>query len=120
MLRGLRFDRARLEAAAADEMVAATDIADLLTRKGMPFREAHGVVGGLVRSAIESGRTLSELTPDEVASHSELLGDDYYATLRNGAWLDSKVSAGGTAAARLDEQLDVARRVVETLRSDRD
>ena len=120
MLRGLRFDRARLEAAAADEMVAATDIADLLVRKGMPFREAHGVVGGLVRSAIESGRTLSGLTPEEVASHSELLGDDYYAALRDGAWLDSKVSAGGTAANRLDEQLGVARRVVETLRSDRD
>jgi argininosuccinate lyase len=120
MLRGLRFDRARLEAAAADEMVAATDIADLLARKGMPFREAHGVVGGLVRSAVESGRTLSELTPDEVASHSGLLGDDYYVALRDGAWLDSKVSAGGTAAARLDEQLGVARRVVEALRGDRD
>jgi argininosuccinate lyase len=119
MLAGLRFDRQRLEAAAADEMVAATDIADLLVRKGMPFREAHGVVGGLVRSAVESGRTLSELTPEEIASHSELLGDDYYAALRDGAWLDSKVSAGGTSAPRLDEQLELARRVLETLRSER-
>jgi argininosuccinate lyase len=119
MLDGLRFDRDRLEAAAADEMVAATDVADLLVRKGMPFREAHGVVGALVRSAVESGRSLSELTPEELAAHSELLDDDYYAALRDGAWLDSKVSAGGTAASRLDEQLNTARRVLETLRSGR-
>jgi len=117
MLGGLRFNRERLEAAAADEMVAATDIADLLVRKGMPFREAHGIVGGLVRTAIESGRTLSELTPEELASHSELLDDDYYAALRDGAWIDSKVSAGGTGAPRLDEQLDKARRTLEKLRS---
>ena len=61
MLAGLRFDRERLAAAAADEMVAATDVADLLVRRGMPFREAHGVVGGLVRTALESGDALSEL-----------------------------------------------------------
>jgi argininosuccinate lyase len=120
MLAGLRFNRERLEAAAGDEMVAATDIADLLVRKGVPFREAHGVVGGLVRTAIESGRTLSELTPQEVESHSELLDDNYYAALRGGAWIDSKVSAGGTAAPRLDEQLEKARRVLEELGSGRD
>ncbi len=116
MLAGLRFDRERLEAAAADEMVAATDVADLLVRKGMPFREAHGVVGDLVRTALESGRSLSELTPDELASHSELLGDDYYAAFREGAWIDSKVSAGGTAAERLDEQLKQAQRALDAIR----
>jgi argininosuccinate lyase len=119
MLGGLQFDRERLELAAADEMVAATDIADLLVRKGMPFREAHGVVGGVVRTAIETGRALSELTPDELASHSELLDDDYYAALRDGAWLDSKISPGGTASARLDEQLEKARGVLEVLRGGR-
>jgi argininosuccinate lyase len=120
MLGGLRFNRERLEAAAADEMVAATDIADLLVRKGMPFREAHGVVGALVRTVIESGRTLSELTPEELATHSELLDDDYYDALRHGAWLDSKVSAGGTASARLTEQIEKAERVLEALRSGRE
>ena len=45
MLAGLSFDRERLAEAAADEFAAATDVADLLVRKGMPFREAHGVVG---------------------------------------------------------------------------
>ena len=55
MLGGLTFDRERLAAAASDEMLAATDIADLLVRRGMPFREAHGVIGGLVRKAVECG-----------------------------------------------------------------
>ena len=109
LLAGLRFDRERLAAAAADEMVAATDVADLLVRKGMPFRDAHGVVGGLVRTAVESGRTLSELDRDELGRHSELLDDEYYEVLAAGAWLDSKVSPGGTAAPRLSEQLELAR-----------
>jgi argininosuccinate lyase len=83
----------------------------------MPFREAHAVVGGLVRTAIESGRSLSDLEPDELAAHSELLDDEYYRVLEEGAWLDSKVSVGGTGAARLDQQLNTARRVLDELRS---
>jgi argininosuccinate lyase len=83
----------------------------------MPFREAHGVVGGLVRSATESGRKLSDLTRDELAQHSELLDDEYYAVLAEGAWLDSKVSAGGTGASALAEQLEAAGRAVESLRA---
>ena len=55
MLGAITFDRERLAEAAGDEFLAATDVADLLVRKGMPFREAHGVVGGLVRVALERG-----------------------------------------------------------------
>jgi argininosuccinate lyase len=109
MLRGLRFNRARLAEAASDEFPAATDVADLLVRKGMPFREAHGVVGGLVRDALEQGKTLSELTPDDLRRHSELLDDSYYEVLASDSWLETKRSAGGTASARLAEQLEGAR-----------
>ncbi len=116
MLAGIRFDRDRMAAAAADEMVAATDVADLLVRRGMPFREAHGVVGNLVRRAVESGRALSELSADELTAESELLDDSYYEVLREGSWLDSKVSAGGTAAPRVSEQLERASRVLAALR----
>jgi argininosuccinate lyase len=115
ILAGVSFSRERMAAAAADEMVAATDVADLLVRRGMPFREAHGVVGGLVRTAVDSGRTLSDLGPDELAAHSELLDDEYYRVLDDGAWLDSKVSRGGTAAGRLGEQLERAAQALEAL-----
>ena len=115
LLAGLRFDRERMAAAAADEMVAATDVADLLVRRGMPFREAHGVVGALVRTAVESGRTLSELERAELAEHSELLDDEYYEVLAEGAWVESKLSAGGTASARVEEQISAAGSVLAAL-----
>jgi argininosuccinate lyase len=118
LLAGLTFNRERMAAAAADEMVAATDVADLLVRRGMPFREAHGVVGGLVRTAVQSGRSLSELQRGELEAHSELLDEEYYAVLAEGAWLDSKVSAGGTGSAALAEQLAKARAVVAEQRDD--
>jgi argininosuccinate lyase len=109
MLARISFRRERLGAGAADELLAATDVADLLVRKGMPFREAHRVVGGLVRAALERGVRLSDLDPELVASRSELLGADYYDVLSAGSWLESKVSPGGTASARLVEQLEAAR-----------
>ncbi len=100
MLAGLSFDRERLAEAAADEFLAATDVADLLVRKGMPFREAHGVVGGLVREALEQGKALSELTPDDLRRHSELLDDSYYEVLARGRWLESKSLRGGHRVGR--------------------
>src|SRR5919202_1389068 len=67
MLESTRFDRERMAASAADELLAATDVADLLVRRGVPFREAHRTVSSLVRTALERGKRLSELDPGEVA-----------------------------------------------------
>jgi argininosuccinate lyase len=109
MLAGLSFDRERLAGAAADEMIAAVDVADMLVRRGVPFRQSHGIVSGLVREAVDSGRTLSQLTPEDLARHSEALDDEFYAVLAQHAWLESKVSEGGTALNRVREQLAHAR-----------
>ena len=109
MLSSIAFDRERLAGAAADEMIAAVDVADMLVRRGVPFRQSHGIVAGLVREAVDSGRTLSELTPEELARHSEALDDEYYAVLSRQSWLESKVSEGGTALDRVREQLAHAR-----------
>ncbi len=112
MIAGVRFDAERLGEAAADELIAATDVADLLVRLGMPFREAHGEVAGLVRAALDSGRSLSELTPAELAAHSQALADhtaELADALSPASWLESKVSEGGTSLARLREQLIHAR-----------
>jgi argininosuccinate lyase len=109
MLNGIEFDRERLAGAAADEMIAAVDVADMLVRRGVPFRQSHGIVAGLVREAVASGRTLSQLTREELARHSEALDDEYYDVLGRHAWLESKVSEGGTALDRVREQLAHAR-----------
>jgi argininosuccinate lyase len=109
MMASLSFDRERLAGAAADEMIAAVDVADMLVRRGVPFRQAHGIVAGLVRDAVDSGRTLSELTREELARHSEALDEEYYSVLAARSWLESKVSEGGTASDRVREQLAHAR-----------
>jgi argininosuccinate lyase len=116
MLAGISFDRERLAAGAADELLAATDVADLLVRKGMPFRKAHGVVAALVREALDGGKALSELSPDELRRHSDLLDDSYYEVLALGQWLESKRSAGGTASERVAEQIELARAELGELR----
>ena len=109
MVEGLGFRRERLAAAAADELIAAVDVADMLVRRGVPFREAHGVVAGLVREALAAGKPLSALSREELARHSEALDDEFYAVLAQRSWLESKVSEGGTALARVREQLALAR-----------
>jgi argininosuccinate lyase len=109
MMESISFRRERLAEAAADEFLAATDIADLLVKRGMPFREAHGVVAGLVRTAISEGKTLSELSLEQIQTQSPLLDEGFYAVLGDGAWLESKVSRGGTSLVRVREQLEQAR-----------
>jgi len=116
MVGGVRFARERLRDAASDELIAATDVADLLVRLGVPFREAHGVVAGLVRTALDSDRTLSQLSEQELAAHSAALAahsEQFYEVLAQSSWLESKISAGGTSSVRLREQLDAARAVLD-------
>jgi argininosuccinate lyase len=115
MVQGARFRAERMAEAASDDLIAATDIADLLVRNGVPFRASHGVVAGLVRTAVESGRPLAALTPAELRAHSEHLDPAQVAeVLERGSWLESKVSEGGTALVRVREQLDAARAALAT------
>jgi argininosuccinate lyase len=120
MLAGITFNRERMASAASDEVLAATDVADLLVKRGIPFRTAHGIVGGLVRAALERGKALSELTEAELAELAPALRDDsatqpfrgFYELLEQGAWLESKVSTGGTALPSVREQLTEARHLL--------
>jgi argininosuccinate lyase len=105
MIAGARFDRERMRAAAGDELIAATDLADLLVKQGTPFRESHGVIAGLVREAVQSGRSLADVAVPA-------LGEDARAVLAQSSWLESKASEGGTALARVREQLGQARAVL--------
>jgi argininosuccinate lyase len=116
MLQSIEFNRERMAAAASDEFIAATDVADLLVRRGVPFREAHGIVGGVVRAAVERGKKLSELTEDELSELAPQLDGQFYELLDEGSWLESKVSDGGTATARVRDQLAQARQVLREAR----
>jgi argininosuccinate lyase len=112
MLSGIEYRREAMAEAAGDEFTAAVDVADALVRQGVPFRESHGIVAGLVRTALEKGKKLSELDATElgaIAPGLDLAVDD---ALKNGGWLESKVSAGGTALERVREQLAEAGRII--------
>jgi argininosuccinate lyase len=113
MLDGITFHRERMAAAASDDFIAATDVADALVRQGVPFREAHGIVGGLVRGAVERGRTLSELSDAELGELVPQLDGSLRDLLRPESWLESKVSEGGTSLARVRDQLAQARHVLD-------
>jgi argininosuccinate lyase len=114
------FDRERLAEASGDEMLAATEVADLLVRQGVPFREAHGIVGELVRAAIAADVPLSGLGREEIAKISAVLSGDaaeeYYAVLRRGSWLESKQIAGGTGSEPLAAQISEAHAALSAVR----
>jgi argininosuccinate lyase len=102
-----------MAAAASDEYTAATDVADALVRQGVPFREAHRIVGGLVRAAVERGKQLSELSDEELHELVPQLDGSFRELLDPASWLESKVSEGGTSLARVRDQLAQARHLLE-------
>ncbi|MGB0120768.1 MAG: argininosuccinate lyase [Solirubrobacterales bacterium] len=108
ILEEIEFDQERLLEASADEMLAATEVADLLVRRGVTFREAHGIVGDLVRLCVAENRNLSDLTLEELSERSDELDDEYYGVLKQGSWLESKLSEGGTSSESLAIQIGFA------------
>ncbi len=120
ILEDIAFDREALEEASGDEMLAATEVADLLVRQGVPFRKAHGIVGELVRDAIAGDGTLSGLSREQIAARSEALagsgGEEYYEVLQRGSWLESKRIAGGTASEAVTAQIAAAHTALAAVR----
>jgi argininosuccinate lyase len=120
ILEDIAFDREALEEASGDEMLAATEVADLLVRQGIPFREAHGIVGELVRDAIAGDGTLSGLSREQIAARSDALtgagGEEYYEVLQRGSWLESKRIAGGTGSEPLTAQIAAAHTALDAVR----
>jgi argininosuccinate lyase len=102
---------ARMEAA-VDDAALATDLADYLARRGVPFREAHHVVGRLVRFALGEGRPLRGLALAELQSHSPAFGEDALALLDLRHSLGLRNIEGGTGPHAVRSQLAQARAVL--------
>jgi len=110
MLPGARFDRARMRAAAADGHPTATDLADYLVRRGVPFRDAHEVVGKVVAAAIADGVALDAMPIERLRSFSDAIGDDVTQILSVEGSVNARDHVGGTAPARVRQAVADGRR----------
>ena len=110
VLRNIHVSESRAREAAIRGYLNATELADYLARKGMPFRQAHETVGRIVMLAIERGCELNDLPLDEFKSFSQLFDDDVFKTLSLEETLSTKSQIGGTASERVVEALIAARK----------
>ncbi len=112
MIATLRFDTVRISMSAPEGFALATDIAEWLVRKGVPFRDAHEIAGACVRAAEERGIELWDLEDADFAGISAALTPDVREVLSLEGSVSSRASYGGTAPVRVREQLADVRSVV--------
>lgn len=110
VLRNLQVNASRTHEAATRGYLNATELADYLVRKGIPFRQAHEMVGRMVMRAIERDCELNDLSLDEFKSFSPLVTEDVFAALSITETLKTKSQIGGTAPERVAEALAAARK----------
>jgi argininosuccinate lyase len=105
MLESAGFDRARIAAAVSDPALLATDLAEHLVRAGVPFRQAHEVVGGLVRLAERRRVTLRELSAEDYRAAHPAFGPDARALLDLAAGLAARTAPGAPSPANVEAEL---------------
>lgn len=113
VLATLRINTARMAEAAQGGFSTATDLADYLVRKGLPFREAHAVVGRIVRLCLEHGCDLADLSLEEYQEVSDHIAADVFAAITVEGSLAARDIPGGTAPSRVKAAVESARARLE-------
>jgi len=108
LIENVEIDQGRMKTAAAEGYINATDLADYLVTKGIPFREAHQITGKAVLYAEEKGVPLDDLSLDDLRTFSSTIGEDVFAYIRTEDSVDHRQSLGGTARQRVAEQIKKA------------
>ncbi|HHT71489.1 MAG TPA: argininosuccinate lyase [Firmicutes bacterium] len=109
----LKVNRDRMRQAISGDFSTATDLADYLARRGLPFREAHAVVGRLVQLCLDQGKSLEDLSLKELQQASTLFEPDALAALTPEAAVAARTSSGGTALEQVKLQLARAKALVQ-------
>ena len=109
MVREMRVNAPAMRAAAGRGFSTATDVADYLVRKGMPFRDAHEVVGKAVRYCVEKGKDLPELSMTEWRHFSDRIDEDICAAITLEASVNARRATGGTARERVEAEIEQAK-----------
>lgn len=105
LMRRLKVNREALELALQGGGLLATELADYLVLRGVPFREAHGITGRIVRAALDQGREVTELSLEEMREFCERIDKSVFARLTAAAAIDQKGQIGGTAKARVERRI---------------
>ena len=111
VIQTMRADASKMRAA-LDESMLATDLAEYLVRRGVPFRQAHHMVGALVKLSETRGVKLSALTLDDFRSASDKFGADVYAVFDFDASVNSRAVPGGTSPNAVREQIARAKQLL--------
>lgn len=109
MLRGITVKADNMRQAALEGFATATDLADYLVKKGMPFRDAHEVVAHAVKAGVESGRDLAEFSLAELQAFSSTISDDVFEVLTLEGSVASRNHTGGTAPEQVRRAIAQAR-----------
>jgi argininosuccinate lyase len=115
MMRGVSVKPENMRAAVLQGFATATDLADYLVKKGLPFRDSHEVVARAVRLAEEQQHELSELPLDVLRSFSTLIDEDVYQVLSPEGSLNARNHVGGTAPAQVRAQVARWREFLQTV-----
>ncbi len=110
MIATMRIREADMRAAAMSGFTNATDLADYLVGKGLPFRDAHEVSGRLVRHCAETRQTLEALSLETLRLYSQLFSEDVYGVIDVGACVERRSLPGGPASSAVRAAIDEARR----------
>ena len=120
MIPHLKFNREAMLRAASTGYLNATELADYLASRGVPFREAHGCAGRAVAYAAERGKELHELTLEELRQVSGQIGKDVFEFLDIRKSVDRRLSFGGTATRNVKAAIADARKVLNTAKVERE
>ena len=112
LLENLTFNTEVMAEATRSGFMTATDLADYLVLKDVPFREAHGIVGGIVGYCIEKGCELVDLSLAEMQRFSAVIDSDVFGVISVDGSVKSRVSTGGTSLQRVEEALCAAEKQV--------
>ena len=113
MLDTLKFNIGRMALSARSGYMNATDCADYLVGKGLPFRECHAVIGKLVLDCIGKGCAIEDLRIRELKQYSPLFGEDIYEKITPEACIASKSSEGSTSYESVEKQLEQIKKQCE-------
>ena len=103
MLRTMRFNRDRMEQSAKRGFTNATDAADYLVKKGVPFRDAHGLIGRLVLSCIEQNKSIEEMSLSQLKEISPVFEEDVYDAISLKTCVENRITLGGPGRKAMEE-----------------